>query len=119
MILNGIQRDIWIVIGILALYMLRGKLSFLCGRRREGELPLQLWDGLWEQSSEKRLEVSLSWVIAKLQELTDCRWIRTKEWKIATSRLYRKLIVLFEGEYLAVESCLGLQVLFSQCCCFR
>jgi hypothetical protein len=59
-ILNGIQRNIWIVIGILALYMLRRKLSFLCGRRREGELPLQLYDGLWEQSSEKRFEVSLS-----------------------------------------------------------
>ena len=87
MILNGIQGNIWIVIGVLALYMLRGKLSFLCGRRREGELPLQLCGGLWEQSSEKRLEVSLSWVIARLQELTDCRWFRTKGKEMATSRL--------------------------------
>ena len=92
-ILHGIQGNIWIVIGILALYMLRGKLSFLCGRRRERELPLQLCGGLWEQSSEKRLEVSLSLVAARLQELPGCRWIRTKEGKMATSRLNWELIV--------------------------
>jgi hypothetical protein len=39
--------------------MLRGKLSFLCRRRFEGELPLQLWIRLGEQWNEKGLEVSL------------------------------------------------------------
>lgn len=87
MVLNGVQGDIWMAIGILAWYMLRGKLSFLCGRRCEGELPLQLLDGRWEQSSEKELEISLSLVDARLQKLTDCRWIMTKGEEIATLRL--------------------------------
>ena len=92
--------------------MLRGKLSFLCGRRREGELPLQLCGGLWEQSSEKGPEVSLSLVAARLQELPGCRWIKTKEGKMATSRLNWELIVSFEGEDLVVDVALVGQVLF-------
>jgi hypothetical protein len=54
------------VIGSLACHVLWRKLSFLGGRRGESELPVQLWNGLGEQSSEKGLGVSSSsWVVAR------------------------------------------------------
>ena len=65
--------------------MLRRKLSFLLGRRREGALPLQRW-GDREQDC-KRQEVVLSLVTARPQELKDCRWIMKRSEDTTTSRL--------------------------------
>jgi hypothetical protein len=53
------QRHLWIVIETCDCIL--AELAFLCGRRLEGELQVQLCVCMWEQGSELTLGISLSW----------------------------------------------------------
>ena len=59
LVLHRVPWNIRVVLRALGAYMLRRKLSFLCGRRRESELPLQLCVRLWEQGREREVEVEV------------------------------------------------------------
>lgn len=58
-ILNRVQWNVGVVLRALGSYVLRRKLSFLGGRRRESELPLQLCVRLWEQGRRGEVEVEV------------------------------------------------------------
>lgn len=82
-ILHRCEGNIGVVIRVLC--VLRRKLSFLCGRRFDDELPLQLWVRLEVWGWGKFREASISFVRAQTTTVGRLHAVMERVWRTETS----------------------------------